>query len=1271
MSDSDIAMDASESPFKSPAKSAALAQPKPTLPSFGGASAPFSFKPTNTDTSQDQKAQSSQLFGSFFRPKQSAAEQQAPTLATNSFQPPKPTDKETCQEQPSQPSAPVFNLFPKSAEPDKDTAERSSAQFSLQPFNPFAALKPAEKENTQEGKPADPFSFGASSGTAPKANQDNSSEQKAQDAGVFHPFQSLQSGDEVNALSQPQRLDSGPKSSQPSHANGSIRFSTFETSKTVDSQQTQPSAPFNPFQPLKSSSAESSQTPSGSKTFQSMTSADTHKPEEAPPHSSGRSDSLFQTFKPSTEGASTAIQSPAKLAPNNLSDDSDNVDAASQQGKAESSSKQIFFTPTATSVSGHPQSTKNSETPLKLKSTDSGNVFGNGIEQSKPAGTETTKRTPSETSTLFARSLGQSSTTAIKPAGVSTPSQSQTEQRANSPTKPGAAPQKTVGEVSTTNTPSASATEPFMVKVKSHGASNVPQELNNDDFADFDKSYRLHSLNARFKKQIAELDPAKHDFEPIIRFYATQRAAIGYPLGGLYHRVKAGEKRKTEEADRVEAAPNAVKRTKLDTPATSFHQQADRPVFGFSAITSVSTTPQPATAGSPQKGADRPSMNFNSTTNDSTSSQLATATSNTSNVFKSMLPSSNQSSFGTQAGLPPTSSPSKSGSAVSTPKPTEQQAPPSAPSTFSPMNSKTSTFQMDTKSSNNTSAHSATTGAHKTSQLFQPKPAAASTLEPPKFASAGGTDFMAAFAAQAKKNAAKMEAENKAKRKAEEFDSDEDDEAEYERKVAEEDRAKRAKIEAIARAGSGFTPVLSSASSMNGASPAAEQDEDSTRDASGEGTDRDEEDSESQEGQNDGEADEDQDDEGQEDEESNEDDDIQTAMAKSHARPKNSFNSSSDPNSLFNRITKPDSPSEDKGSKNDAASPPEQANSSVLSAPLGSGLFGSRPNTPNHDSPKPFGTSIFSNAGSSTPTGDNTWKPGSAIKFGAPSSAPAVNITPATPLSKTNGDTTQSPFSTFSAVASKGFKPDATTNDDAPKASSSLFGASSFAPQSTTGSSADTVKPFSNLFGDASKKTIVNQSSAGQVGFSFGGPGTSLLTPSNVSSAMTSRATSPGITDNESAAESGTDDQVKDPQSDYMTSRPGEENENVLFEVRSKVLEYMTDNELNAIGSKEEAGWKTRGLGPLRLLEHRETGRRRIVMRSEPGANVVINSPLIEDNKYDVNSSGKEGASIKTGIYKDGKLKNWVFKVKTMKIAYELVDCLKENEPGNNEEEEA
>lgn len=1285
-SNGDIPMDPSESPLRSAAKSAAPSQPtesKLNPPIFSGSTS-FPFKPTNGASPQDPRAQSPQPFGNLFQPKSSTADPQPPTQASSLFQLSKPVGRDVSQEPPSQSSAPMSNFFSKPTEPEKEAGGSSNVPSSKQPFNPFTAMKQAEIVNTQENKPASPFPFGAPPVAAYK-EQEASSPHKAS----LNPFQSLQSSVGVNISSQSQELKSAMI---PSQSNGSSLFNVFQPSTAAGSEQTQASGSVSSFQLSKSVGAERSQSPSTFNPFQSLNSAEGQKPAAGFTQSSGHSGSLFQTFKPGTEGSSDVNRSSPGLAPKSSSHTPQNVHERPQEGKPESPPpKENMFAPASIPASQHTQPAKKSDTPLQPNNVYSKtNGFGNGTEKANQSGAGEGKKSPSETSTLFATSLEQASASASKPSANSGPFQSQRERPTLSPTKPTAPPQRTGEEVSTTAMSSKSAPDPFMVKVKSHGASNIPHELDNDDFADFDKSYRLRSLNARFKKQIAELDPDLHDFEPIIRFYASQRAAIGHPLGGLYHRVKAGEKRKTEEPDRVEAEPNAAKRTKLDTSAASFDQQPDRPVLGFSAITSVSTTPQPAVADSAQMEANHSSIHMITTTNDSKTPQPAMSTSNTSNVFKGMLSSAGQSSFGTPGRLPTTFSPSKSTSAMSLSNHTEQPAQLPAFQSFTSTNSKLSTFQADTQSTGKAAAFSSSKAVQSPSQLFQPKPAAGSTLEPPKFTVAGGTDFMAAFAAQAKKNAAKMEADNKAKRKAEDFDSDEDDEAEYERRVAEEDRAKRAKIEAIARTGTGFTPVLSSASSANGASPAAEQDGESTRDASGEGSGRseDDEESESDEGRHNGEDDDDEEEDGQEDGETDnddindddddDDDDIQTVMAKSHAKAKNPFDSPSKSNSLFSRITKPEASLEDKKSKNDVVPPPALANSgSVLSAPLGTGLFGSRPSTPTQDSPQPFGTSIFSNAGSNTPTGDNTWKPGSAIKFGAPAAAPVVSVTPATPRLKTNG--TQNPFSTFSAAATSTASKPGTAGNDTSKASTSVFGASSFgasssfgAPSSLVGGTADPSKTLSSLFGDASKKTIANQSSAAHVGFSFGAPGaTSLLPPSNVSSALTSRATSPGLTDNDSAVESGPDDQANDPQSDYMASRPGEENEDVIFEVRTKVLEYQSAANLSATGSSEEAGWKSRALGPLRVLRNSQTNRTRIVMRSEPGANVIVNSPLIDDNTYEVTPSGKEGASLKTGVFMDGKLKNWVFKIKTKKIAHELVECLKANEPKSKKGENA
>lgn len=89
-----------------------------------------------------------------------------------------------------------------------------------------------------------------------------------------------------------------------------------------------------------------------------------------------------------------------------------------------------------------------------------------------------------------------------------------------------------------------------------------------------------------------------------------------------------------------------------------------------------------------------------------------------------------------------------------------------------------------------------------------PKEAAPAAIQVPKFGngSTAPTNFLSSFSANAKENTEKMLAEAKAKRKAEDFDSEEDDEEEWERKDAEEQAAKKAKLEADSKKVAKFVP---------------------------------------------------------------------------------------------------------------------------------------------------------------------------------------------------------------------------------------------------------------------------------------------------------------------------------------------------------------------------------------------------------------------------------------------------------------------------------
>jgi hypothetical protein len=279
----------------------------------------------------------------------------------------------------------------------------------------------------------------------------------------------------------------------------------------------------------------------------------------------------------------------------------------------------------------------------------------------------------------------------------------------------------------------------------------------------------------------------------------------------------------------------------------------------------------------------------------------------------------------------------------------------------------------------------------------------------------------------------------------------------------------------------------------------------------------------------------------------------------------------------------------------------------------GEGLFGSRPSTPSND--EPSRGSVFGNLGSgpnfSNSQSDKTYQRGTPVKFGTPNKeGPTVNITAATPPAK----------------------------DDSSAAS----------------------KSFPNLFGPKPSKPGAD--AVASVGFNFGGPthltASPLLGPSALSSAVSSRATSPGATDTESVNTDTAEDHSDEPQTSLMSSRPGEENEEVLFEARSKALKLVTEEV--AKEKKLEPGFNTQGVGQLRVLKHRITGKTRLLLRAEPGSNIVINTALTATMTYKATETKGSGA-VKFGIPTATGIDHWVAKVKTPAMAEELAGILEAN----------
>lgn len=286
--------------------------------------------------------------------------------------------------------------------------------------------------------------------------------------------------------------------------------------------------------------------------------------------------------------------------------------------------------------------------------------------------------------------------------------------------------------------------------------------------------------------------------------------------------------------------------------------------------------------------------------------------------------------------------------------------------------------------------------------------------------------------------------------------------------------------------------------------------------------------------------------------------------------------------------------------------PPLGASNGVL----GSGLFGSRPATPDEeakDRARPHGTSIFDNAPKFV--GDQTFKEGTPIKFANPNAfaAPSVSVTAPSPKGKES------------------------ENDSLPKSNGGLFGFNS----------------------DKSQPEIKPAQASLNVGFGFGNPPNlappSFPTSSVTSSANTSRATSPGATDTDSAAD-GVEEAGIDVQVNLMQSRPGEENDEILFDM-PKARAFILDQ-----------GWKHRSYGPLRILKNNNTGKTRMLFRTDPGSQIIVNSFLVPGFEYKATPSGEHGGSIICIAPKEGGIvESWLFKLGSLESTEELAAVMEAN----------
>ncbi|CAI7678520.1 unnamed protein product [Penicillium pancosmium] len=102
---------------------------------------------------------------------------------------------------------------------------------------------------------------------------------------------------------------------------------------------------------------------------------------------------------------------------------------------------------------------------------------------------------------------------------------------------------------------------------------------------------------------------------------------------------------------------------------------------------------------------------------------------------------------------------------------------------------------------------------------------------------------------------------------------------------------------------------------------------------------------------------------------------------------------------------------------------------------------------------------------------------------------------------------------------------------------------------------------------------------------------------------------------------------------DMSSANAGEEEETVVFECRARAFKLTT-------------GWVSQGTGVVRLLKHPGTGRARVVLRADPGGNIILNTLLKKELDYARTSNSMQFMVPQA----DGKPEQWAVRVKAESI---------------------
>lgn len=128
----------------------------------------------------------------------------------------------------------------------------------------------------------------------------------------------------------------------------------------------------------------------------------------------------------------------------------------------------------------------------------------------------------------------------------------------------------------------------------------------------------------------------------------------------------------------------------------------------------------------------------------------------------------------------------------------------------------------------------------------------------------------------------------------------------------------------------------------------------------------------------------------------------------------------------------------------------------------------------------------------------------------------------------------------------------------------------------------------------------------------------------------------------------------------------GEENEHVLLDLKSKLYRF----------DKEGSQWKERGVGTVKLLKHKETGKVRLVMRQSKTLKICANHLVLPTMSIQEHAGNEKSCVWHAADFADGELKEETFCIrfasiencKTFKEKVEEIAESQQTKSGESEE---